>query len=51
MNSKRKDTPETEYAREAYSALLDKDEEGFVEAFLAAVSACVKAYEDDEDED
>lgn len=35
------------YAKEAYSALLDKDEEGFVEALLA-LKAC---GHEDEDED
>lgn len=44
---------ERDYAREAFSALKDDDEEGFVSAFLGAVKACVKkssagGYEDDE---
>lgn len=33
---------EREFAREAFSALQDGDEEGFVMAFLAAVRACSK---------
>jgi len=48
---KKRKSAEAEYAREAYSALRDKDEDGFVEAFLAAVRACVKGYEDDDEED
>ncbi len=45
--------PEQEYAREAFSALQDGDEEGFVEAFLGAVRACASkagagGYDDEE---
>lgn len=48
--------PETTYAREAFSALKDDDEQGFVDAFLSAVRACSKkskagGYEDDADDD
>lgn len=48
--------PEADYAREAFSALKDDDEDGFVQAFLGAVRACkAKAetggYEDDDDGD
>lgn len=47
--------PEYEYAKEAFSALKDDDEDGFVEAFLGAVKACITAHydkgEDDEEED
>jgi hypothetical protein len=47
-----------EYAREAFSALRDDDEEGFISAFLGAVKACGKKpmhdeaeeYETDDDE-
>ena len=43
---------EREYAREAFSALRDDDEEGFISAFLGAVKACVRKsgaseYEDE----
>ncbi len=43
---------EREYAREAFSALRDDDEEGFISAFLGAVKACVRksgagGYEDE----
>ncbi len=34
--------PEDTYAREAFSALKDDDEEGFVTALLGAVRACKK---------
>lgn len=45
---------ETSYAKEAYSALKDDDEDGFVSAILGAVRACVanaKAgkYDDEEE--
>ncbi len=33
---------EKEYAKEAFAALQDGDESGFVEAFVSAVRACVK---------
>ena len=33
---------ERTYAKEAYGAMKDGDEDGFVEAFLGAVNACVK---------
>ncbi len=44
---------EEDYAREAFSAVSDGDEEGFVQSFLGAVRACAgKAksggYEDEE---
>lgn len=45
------------YAREAFSALQDDDEEGFISAFLGAVKACGKKaasadeeYETDDDD-
>lgn len=45
--------PERDYAREAFSALKDDDEDGFVEAFISAVRACKGGTygEDDEDGD
>lgn len=40
------------YAKEAFSALKDDDEAGFVAAFLGAVKACkAEPYSDDEEED
>ena len=42
---------ERTYAKEAYSALKDDDEEGFVEAFLGAVRACSKKSKADDYED
>jgi hypothetical protein len=47
---------EKEYAREAFSALQDGDEDGFVEAFLGAVRACAgkssaSEYEPEDDDD
>lgn len=33
---------ERSYAKEAFSAMKEGDEEGFTEAFLSAVRACVK---------
>lgn len=44
---------EREYAREAFSALQDGDEEGFITAFISAVKACASkssagGYEDEE---
>ncbi len=43
---------EREYAREAFSAVKDGDEEGFIEAFLSAVRECKgKKYEEEETED
>jgi hypothetical protein len=41
--------PERTYAREAFSALKDDDEEGFIEAFLGAVRACSKMKATDYD--
>lgn len=45
--------PASAYAKEAFSALKDDDEAGFVAAFLGAVKACkAKSYEtEDEDEE
>jgi hypothetical protein len=50
--------PARDYAREAFSALKDDDEEGFVEAFLGAVRACkakakkpMPMHDDEEDDD
>lgn len=40
MPSAASEGPEREYAREAFSALQDGDEEGFIEAFIGAVKAC-----------
>ena len=40
------ESSERTYAREAFSALKDDDEDGFVEAFTSAVRACVKNYQD-----
>ncbi len=45
--------PEHEYAREAFTAVKEGDEEGFVEAFLSAVRACSSkankgGYDDEE---
>ncbi len=34
--------PEKTFARDAFAALKDDDEEGFVDAFIAAVKACSK---------
>lgn len=42
--------PEYAFAKEAFSALKDDDEEGFTEAFLGAVKACITAHYDDSDE-
>lgn len=43
---------EKTYAREAFAALKDDDQDGFVEAFLGAVRACKGASDEDyEDED
>ncbi len=36
------DSPARAYAREAFSAVKDDDEAGFVDAFTSAVEACVK---------
>jgi hypothetical protein len=45
------DKPERMYAREAFQAVKDDDEAGFVEAFLGAVKACSQSYsEPDNDE-
>jgi hypothetical protein len=46
------ESPERSYAKEAFTALQDGDEEGFVEAFISAVRACSKksktdGYDDD----
>ena len=52
--SKPSDGVEHTFAREAFAALKDDDEEGFVSAFLGAVRACAAKsssegeYEDDE---
>ncbi len=47
--------PARDYAREAFSALKDDDEDGFIDAFLGAVRACKSKMSepdaDDEDED
>jgi hypothetical protein len=55
-DAKEKADPARDYAREAFSALKEDDEEGFIEAFLGAVRACkAKAkpmpMHDDEEED
>jgi hypothetical protein len=52
-SSEPKGGAEKEYAREAFSALQDGDEDGFVSAFLGAVRACAGKAEasDYEDED
>jgi hypothetical protein len=47
---------EREYAREAFTALKDDDEEGFITALLGAVRACSKKssageYESEDDEE
>jgi len=42
------DDAERTYAKEAYAALKDDDEDGFVEAFTSAVKACVKKAEAEE---
>lgn len=34
--------PERTFARDAFAALKDDDEEGFIDAFIAAVKACTK---------
>ncbi len=39
------------YAKEAFSAIKDNDEAGFVEAFTSAVKACMKGYKADSDTD
>lgn len=55
MEKASSDGPERTYAREAFSALQDGDEEGFVEAFISAVEACSRKAKsggyDDEEED
>lgn len=47
------ESTERSYAREAFTALKDDDEDGFVEAFLGAVRACKAkpeaAYDDEEE--
>lgn len=46
------DSSERAFAKEAFSAVQDDDEEGFVEAFIAAVKACSsKARKGDYDDD
>lgn len=35
------------YAQEAFTALKDDDQEGFIEAFIGAVKACVAKAKDD----
>lgn len=54
-DSEESETPDSAsaYAKEAFSALKDDDEDGFVAAFLGAVKACkAESYEaDDEDEE
>jgi hypothetical protein len=55
-SSEPKGGAEKEYAKEAFSALQDGDEEGFVSAFLGAVRACAGKsdageYEDDDADD
>lgn len=47
---------ERDYAREAFAAVKEGDEDGFVDAFLGAVRACSakaksKAYADEEDDE
>ncbi len=36
-------------AKEAFAALKDDDEEGFADAFIAAVKACKASYSEDEE--
>lgn len=52
----KKESGERAYAKEAYMALKDDDEEGFVEAFTSAIEACVKrakagGYDEESEED
>ena len=42
------DDAERTYAKEAFAALKDDDEKGFVEAFTSAVKACVAKAEAEE---
>jgi len=53
---KTEESGEESLAKEAFAALQDGDEEGFVQAFLGAVRACKSktepsAYEDEEDDE
>ncbi len=36
------DSPEKSFAREAFSALKEDDEDGFVESLLGAIRACAE---------
>ncbi len=45
------DSPERMYAREAFGALKDDDEEGYIEALISTIKACTKKAEADEYED
>jgi hypothetical protein len=48
---KPKEDPAKKYAQEAFGALKEGDEDGFVEAFLSAVRACKgKGYESETDD-
>ncbi len=42
------DSADRTYAKEAFSAIKDDDEAGFVDAFTSAVKACMKGYKDAE---
>jgi hypothetical protein len=53
---KPEESGEESLAKEAFAALQDGDEEGFVQAFLGAVRACAnkagdEGYEPDEDDE
>ena len=44
--------PERAYAKEAFSAAKDDDEDGFIEALLNTIRACAKkSYSDDAEPD
>jgi hypothetical protein len=51
MGDKKPARPEEDMARDAFAALKDDDEEGFVQAFLGAVEACKSSDYDDEDQE
>ncbi len=44
------ESPERMYAKEAFSAVKDDDEDGFIEAFTSAIQACMKKKYKDSDE-
>jgi len=50
MEEESSEGPEAEYAKEAFGALKDDDQDGFVKALLGAIRCCSKSDEEEDEE-